>query len=82
MKINLGDLNSALSQQLQPIYIVSGDEPLQLNEACDAIRAAAKKQNRSEIKIFIISNPSPRRAYRTLLPDAPTVFYFIQIGPR
>lgn len=48
MKVNLGDLNSALSQQMQPIYIVSGDEPLQLNEACDAIRAAAKKQNFNE----------------------------------
>ena len=28
--------------------MVSGDEPLQQNEACDAIRAAAKKQNYTE----------------------------------
>jgi DNA polymerase-3 subunit delta len=48
MKINASDLDSALARQLQAIYFVSGDEPLQQNEVCDAIRAAARKQNYTE----------------------------------
>ncbi len=45
MRIYPADLDSTLTRQLHPIYIVSGDEPLQQNEVCDAIRAAARKQN-------------------------------------
>jgi DNA polymerase-3 subunit delta len=37
-----------LKGNLAPIYVVSGDEPLQQGEACDAIRAAARKQNFTE----------------------------------
>ena len=48
MKVNIADLNATLSRNLSPVYIVSGDEPLQQNEVCDTIRAAAKKQNFSE----------------------------------
>jgi len=48
MKINVGELGSLLTQNLSPIFVVSGDEPLQQNEACDAIRAVAKKQNYTE----------------------------------
>ena len=48
MRINPADLESTLTRQLHAIYIVSGDEPLQQNEVCDAIRAAAKKQNYTE----------------------------------
>lgn len=35
-------LASALAKQLAPIYFFSGDEPLQLGEAADAVRLAAK----------------------------------------
>jgi DNA polymerase-3 subunit delta len=31
-----------LAKGLAPVYLVSGDEPLQLGECCDAIRAAAR----------------------------------------
>lgn len=54
MKVNLNDLGSALSQQLRAIYVVSGDEPLQLNEACDEIRAAAKSQGYTERHVLYV----------------------------
>ncbi|MCP5161543.1 MAG: DNA polymerase III subunit delta [Hahellaceae bacterium] len=42
MKIKPEQLSQHLSKSLLPIYLVSGDEPLLLQEACDAIRKAAK----------------------------------------
>jgi DNA polymerase-3 subunit delta len=36
-------IQAHLKQQLLPIYFVSGDEPLQLQEACDAIRSACRE---------------------------------------
>jgi DNA polymerase-3 subunit delta len=48
MKLYPADLDTALARQLHAVYIVSGDEPLQQNEVCDAIRAAARKQNYTE----------------------------------
>lgn len=43
MRLKLEQLDGALQKTLQPVYLVSGDEPLQLGEAADAIRAAAKQ---------------------------------------
>ena len=43
MRLKLEQLEGALQKTLQPVYLVSGDEPLQLGEAADAIRAAAKQ---------------------------------------
>ena len=52
MKIRIDQLTGQLKKQLAPIYIVSGDEPLLQQEACDAIRAAAKKQGFEEREVF------------------------------
>lgn len=43
MRLNLSQLASALSKNLAPLYLLTGDEPLQLGEAADAIRSVAKK---------------------------------------
>lgn len=43
MRIKPEQLQSELRKSLQPIYLVCGDEPLQVGEAADAIRAAAKQ---------------------------------------
>ena len=43
MWLTVPQLPSALKKQLAPIYFLSGDEPLQLGEAADAVRSAAKK---------------------------------------
>lgn len=43
MKINPGQLPQALSKTLAPVYLVSGDEPLLVQEACDLIRSKARE---------------------------------------
>ncbi len=37
------NLSGALAEGLAPLYLVAGDEPLQLGEACDAVRAACRE---------------------------------------
>ncbi len=51
-KLRPEQLSSALNKQLAPIYLVSGDEPLLVQEACDAIRAAARKQGFNERELY------------------------------
>jgi len=46
------ELQKHLQGPLAPIYVVSGDEPLQLGEVSDAIRAAARQQGYSERDII------------------------------
>jgi len=43
MWLKTEQLPAALARQLAPIYLISGDEPLQIGEAADAIRLAAKE---------------------------------------
>ena len=43
MRIKPEQLQNELRKSLQPIYLVCGDEPLQVGEAADAIRAAARQ---------------------------------------
>ncbi|MGD9386243.1 MAG: DNA polymerase III subunit delta [Thioalkalispiraceae bacterium] len=52
MKIPLQQLAKQLSNNLAPIYLVSGDEPFQLDEACRMIRTAAEQQGYSERQVF------------------------------
>lgn len=44
MKIKLEQLPDYLDKDLVPVYVVHGDEPLLVQEACDAIRAAARRR--------------------------------------
>ncbi len=48
MKLTPQQLPQHLSKQLAPIYFVSGDEPLLVQEACDAIRQQAQTQGYCE----------------------------------
>jgi DNA polymerase-3 subunit delta len=52
LKIYPEKLSQALSAGLSPIYIVSGDEPLLVQECCDMIRLAARQADYSEREIF------------------------------
>lgn len=52
MPIRLDQLDSQLQQGLKPVYIVSGDEPLQVQEACQLIRKAAKAAQFDERETF------------------------------
>ena len=42
MQLALNQLPGHLAQGLRPLYTLHGDEPLQLQEAADPIRAAAR----------------------------------------
>ena len=53
MELRLKDLPSHLERTLAPVYVVHGDEPLQAIEACDAIRAAARRQGYDEREVLV-----------------------------
>lgn len=52
MRLRPEQLPSHVEKPLLPIYLVSGDEPLQLNEATDALRAAARAQGFGEREVL------------------------------
>lgn len=52
MKLPAEQLAQHLERGLHPLYVVTGDEPLGLMEAVDAIRAAARRQGYSDREVF------------------------------
>ncbi len=52
MRLRFEQLTSHLQQGLKPLYFVTGDEPLQLMEAADAIRARAREQGFGEREVL------------------------------
>lgn len=51
MQIKLEQLSAQLKRGMLPVYLVTGDEPLLTQEACDAIRAAARAAGCSEREV-------------------------------
>lgn len=43
MKIRIDQLSQQLEKKLAPVYLISGDEPLQIMEATDRVRAKARE---------------------------------------
>jgi DNA polymerase-3 subunit delta len=52
MRVYPDKLHDHLARQLAPAYLVSGDEPLQLGECCDAIRAAARSAGHTSREVL------------------------------
>ncbi|SDZ95318.1 DNA polymerase III subunit delta [Microbulbifer marinus] len=52
MRINPRQLQQSLNKGLAPVYVVSGDEPLLVQECCDSIRAAARNSGFSERELL------------------------------
>ena len=76
MRITSNQLNAHLKQHkdnLLPVYFVCGDEPLQLNEACDSIRKSARQSGYDERQIFHVSSSFD---WDTLLAAANTLSLF------
>ena len=48
MNLRFEQLETHLSESLKPLYLVSGDEPLLVQETCDLIREAARQSGFSE----------------------------------
>jgi len=54
MWLSIDQLPAALKKQLAPVYFLSGDEPLQLGEAADAIRLAARKSGYDNREVLTV----------------------------
>ena len=52
MQVRPEQLRQQLDKQLLPVYVVSGDETLLIQECCDLIRARARKDGCSERRII------------------------------
>ena len=52
MRLYPEKLASNLQQQLLPVYLISGDEPLLLQECCDQIRQKARREGCNEREII------------------------------
>lgn len=53
MKISANQLNSQLNESLLPCYLVTGDEPLLVQEALDAIRERAREEGFGSRELYI-----------------------------
>ena len=54
MQLKPEQLDGHLRKQLAPVYFISGDEPLRVMEAADAVRAAAREQGYSEREVLSV----------------------------
>jgi DNA polymerase-3 subunit delta len=52
MRLRPEQLPAHLEKSLQPVYVVSGDEPLLVQECCDQIRAAARSAGCAERELL------------------------------
>ena len=54
MKVSLAQLGKQLAGGLGSVYFVAGDEPLQIGEALDAIRLAARHEGYEDREVFVV----------------------------
>ena len=52
MRVSPEQLPAPLQRRLLPVYLVTGDEPLQVQECCDAIRRHARDQGCTDREVF------------------------------
>jgi len=56
MRCDVEQLGPSLARRLAPCYLISGDEPLRIEEAGDAIRAAARAAGYSERLVYTVES--------------------------
>lgn len=56
MKVFADKLSDQLKSGLKPIYLIAGDEPLQMREASDAVRAAVRQAGAEEREVHHVDN--------------------------
>ncbi len=56
MKLRIDQLSAQLKKQLAPVYIISGDEPLQITRCCDQIRQHARSCGFTERNVFHVES--------------------------
>jgi DNA polymerase III subunit delta len=73
MRLKPAELASALAKGLAPLYLLTGSEPLQLGEAADAIRLAARQSGFDTREILSVD---AHFSWRSLLEEAATMSIF------
>jgi len=74
-KVRADQLTGALKRQLAPVYLVSGDEPLLVQEACDAIRQAARANGFTERERYHVEKSFD---WNSLLTEANSLSLFAE----
>ncbi|TVP54286.1 MAG: DNA polymerase III subunit delta [Halomonadaceae bacterium] len=75
MKLNPPQLPAQLKKGLAPVYLVTGDEPLLVQESCDHIRQAALAAGFSERKVF---HGEPQVNWRGVMDEAQALSLFAE----
>ncbi len=56
MRLRHEQLAEHLKRSLMPVYLISGDEPLLIQESCDAIRQACRQQRFTEREVLFVES--------------------------
>lgn len=64
MKLYTDNVDAHLRKKLSPVYLLYGDEPLQIMEIGDQIRAQAKNAGFAERQVIVISDDSDWSTFR------------------
>jgi DNA polymerase-3 subunit delta len=75
MRVKPEQLIAHLQKSLAPLYLVFGDEPLLVQEAADAIRAAARREGYAERELFTVESGFN---WQTLLASGSNLSLFAQ----
>jgi DNA polymerase-3 subunit delta len=73
MRLRANQLDTELQKKLMPVYLVTGDEPLLIQEALDSIRQACKQRGFDERKILEVDR---KFDWQSLLEEANTLSLF------
>ncbi len=73
MKLRLDQLQGQLRKGLSPVYIVAGDEPLQVEEACDTIRKTARDAGYTD---RVVHHIEPNFNWQEILEEANSLSLF------
>ena len=75
MQVKAQDLSSSLAGALRPAYLVTGDETLLVEEACDLVLAAARRQGFAERTVLHVE---PGFKWYDLLQEAASLSLFAE----
>ena len=75
MQLRPEQLDAHLRKNLAPLYFISGDEPLRVLEAADAVRMAAREQGYDEREVLTVQAGFD---WNSLLAEAGNLSLFAQ----
>ena len=76
MKLRAEQLSSHLQKQLMPVYVISGEEPLLVQESADAIRLAARERGFTGRELFHVEGNSSNYDWSSLISEANALSLF------